>query len=72
MADEDVEIQEVPDENVEEDVQEAEEVEEPPKEKEEIESVTVSELVAKSTTEGEEEWPPSYPLPPGVGEGIIL
>ncbi|CAD1477879.1 unnamed protein product, partial [Heterotrigona itama] len=68
MADEDADIQEVPDENVEEDV----EVEEPPKEKEEIESVTVSEPVVKSATEDKEEWPPSYPLPPGVGEGTPI
>ncbi|XP_043521421.1 uveal autoantigen with coiled-coil domains and ankyrin repeats protein [Frieseomelitta varia] len=72
MAEEDVKIQEVPDENVEEDVQEVEEdiqeiedvqeefeeVEEPPKEKEEIEEL--------------EERPPSYPLPPGVGEGAPI
>ncbi|KOX69378.1 Outer dense fiber protein 2 [Melipona quadrifasciata] len=55
---------------VEEDIQEVEQVEEPSKEKEEIESVTVS--VAKSTPEDKEERPPSYPLPPGVGEGAPI
>lgn len=70
MAEEDVKIQEFPDEDVEEDVQEVEEdVQEAEDVQEEFEEVFEEPPKEKKEVE---ERPPSYPLPPGVGEGIIL